>query len=49
MDGHRDCHTESSKSDKDKYMILLTCGVLKNGTNEHIYKTEMKMNVESSC
>ena len=41
MDGHRDCHTESSKSDKDKYMILLTCGVLKNGTNEHIYKTEM--------
>ena len=41
LDGHRNCHTESSKSDKDKHMILLACGVLKNGTNEHIYKTEM--------
>ena len=43
MDGPRDCHTEWSKSDKDKYhMILLICGILKNGTNEPIYKTEIE-------
>ena len=24
-DGPRDCHAELSKSEKDKYMILLTC------------------------
>ena len=47
MDVQRDYHTESSKSDKDKYMILLTCGVLKNGTNEHIYKTEMSYRCNS--
>ena len=30
MDGPRDCHTEWSKLDKDKYhMILLVCGILK--------------------
>ena len=28
MDGPRNCHTECSKSDKDKYnMILLICGI----------------------
>ena len=30
-----------SQSEKDKnHMILLTCGVQKNGTDEFIYKTE---------
>ena len=30
-----------SQSEKDKnHMILLTCGVQKNGTDELIYKTE---------
>ena len=29
MDGPRDCHTEWSKSEKDKYMISLICGILK--------------------
>ena len=43
MDGPRDCHTGWSKSDKDKYhMILFLCGILKNGTNEPIYKTEIE-------
>ena len=43
MDGPRDCHTGCSKSDKDKYhMILLICGIYKNGTNELIYKTELE-------
>ena len=33
--------TEVSQKEKDKYrMISLTCGILKNGTNEFIYKTE---------
>ena len=41
MDGPRDCHNEWSKTEKDKYhTILLICGILKNGTNEHIYQTE---------
>ena len=43
MDGRGDCHTEWSKSEKDKYhMISLVCGILKNGTNELIYKTEIE-------
>ena len=41
MDAPRDCHTEWSNSDKDKYhMILLICGILKKGTNGLMYKTE---------
>ena len=42
MDGPTDYHTKWSKSEKDKYhMILLICGILKkNDTNELIYKTE---------
>ena len=39
-DGPRD-HTKLNKSAKDKYYILLTCGILKNDTNELIYKTEI--------
>ena len=42
MDGLRGYHTKWSKSDKDKYhMISLICGILKNDTNELIYKTEI--------
>ena len=33
--------SEISKIEKDKYMILLTCGILKTDTNELIYKTEI--------
>ena len=33
--------TEVSQKEKDKYhMISLICGILKNDTNEIIYKTE---------
>ena len=35
--------SEVSQTEKDKYyMILLTRGILKNGTNELIYKTELE-------
>ena len=42
MDGPRDYHTKSSKTEKDKYhMISLICGIKKKSdTNELIYKTE---------
>ena len=33
--------SEVSQTEKDKYMILLTCGILKTDTNELIYKTEI--------
>ena len=40
MDGPRDYHTKWSSLEKDKYhMISLICGILKNDTNELIYKT----------
>ena len=33
--------SEVSQTEKDKYhMILLTCGILKKGTNEVIHRTE---------
>ena len=42
MDGPRDYHTKWSKSEKDKYRIIsLTCGILKNDTDEIIYKTKI--------
>ena len=35
--------SEVSQTEEDKYhMILLICGILKNGTNEPIYKTEIE-------
>ena len=35
--------SEVSQTEKDTYhMILLICGILKNGTNESIYKTEIE-------
>ena len=42
MDGPRDCHTDWSKSDRERYHISLICGIYKNGTNELIYKTEIE-------
>ena len=40
MDVPRDYHTKWSKPGKDKYMILLTCGILKKRQNYVIHKTE---------
>ena len=34
--------SEISQTQKDKYMILLICGILKKGTNELSYKTEVE-------
>ena len=35
--------SEVSQTEKDNYhMISLICGILKNGTNEFIYKTEIE-------
>ena len=35
--------SEVSQAEKDKYhMMSLICGILKNGTNELIYKTEIE-------
>ena len=34
MDGQRDYHIQWNKSDKDKYMISLICGIQNNGTNK---------------
>ena len=43
-DGPRDYDAKWSQAEKDKYhMILLTCGILKNDTNELIYKTEIDL------
>ena len=47
MDGLRDCHTKSSKSDRERkisYDIAYVWNLKKkkNGTNEFIYKTEIK-------
>ena len=35
--------SEASQTEKGKYnMILLICGILKNGTNEPIYNTKVR-------
>ena len=44
MDGPRDCHTEWSKSDRQKeisYDIAYVRNLKRNDTDECIYKTEM--------
>ena len=51
MDGHRNCHTKWSNSDKDKYHTLsLRCEFLKkkNDTNELIYKTETDLDFKTN-
>ena len=41
MDGHRDCHTEWSKSDRERQIYDITyMWNLKNVINELIYKIE---------
>ena len=48
MDGPRDCHIEWSQTEKEKYcMISLICRILKNDTNELIYKTETDSDLEN--
>ena len=44
MDGPRDCHTEWSKSDRERQMLYDIAYVwnLKSGTNEPIYRTEIE-------
>ena len=32
--------SEVSQAEEDKYMISLICGILKNHTNELVYKTQ---------
>ena len=40
--------SEVSQTEKDKYhMVSLICGILKNGTNELIHKTERVTDVEN--
>ena len=45
----RDYHTKCSisQAEKDKYHILLICGILKKNTNELIYKAEIDPQTES--
>ena len=38
MDGPRDYHTKRSKPEKDYCHMKFICGILKNYTNELIYK-----------
>ena len=43
MNGHRECHTECSKSDRGGeilYEIPYMCNLKRRGTNEFKYKTE---------
>ena len=43
MGGPRHCHTEQSKSDREReilYDIAYMWNLKRNDTNEHIYKTE---------
>ena len=38
--------SEVNQTEKDKYhMILLICGILKNGANELIYRTEVEVQI----
>ena len=45
MDGTRDCHTEWSKSDRERWILydIAYMWNLKKGTNELIYKTEIEL------
>ena len=50
MDEPIDCHmSEVSQTEKYKYhMISLICGILKNGTYELIYKTEIESQIQKT-
>ena len=48
MDGPRDYHTKRSKSERDKYILLLICGIQKKKeTNELIFQTEGDSDTEN--
>ena len=40
--------SEVSQTEKDKYMILLICGILKKGTNEFIYKAKIESQIQKT-
>ena len=40
--------SEISQTEKDKYMVSLICGILKNDTNELIYKTEIDSQIQKT-
>ena len=40
--------SEVSQREKDRYMILLIYGILKNGTNELTYKTEIESQMQKT-
>ena len=42
MDLEIDIQSEISQKEKNKYIISLTCGIQKNGTDELICKAEME-------
>ena len=42
-DGHTDCQTERSQTQKDEHHIVYMWNLKKNGTNELTYKTEVKV------
>ena len=44
-----DCHANWSQTEKDKYhMMSLIYGILKKGTNELNYKTEIKLKMQKT-
>ena len=47
MDGPRDCHTERSKTEREKYHILTHIGgIQKNGTDEPVCKAEIETQMQ---
>ena len=48
MDGPRDCHTKSSKSDRKRQILYDIAYIwnVKNGTNELIYETNSVTYIE---
>ena len=51
MDGHRDCHSDWSKSDREGeilYDISYMWNLKRNNTNELIYKTKRVIDVENN-
>ena len=47
MDGPYFILSEGSQTEKEKYMILLICGVFKKGTDKPTYKTEIVTDIEN--
>ena len=44
----RDCH-KSEVSQKERNIILLICGIQKNGTDEWIFRAERVTDIENKC